>query len=136
MEIDRHVELLGALVDRPVFLEVEEFAVRHAVHHGALEAELGDGALEFVGGGLRVGGRQRCEGGEALRIGRADLGEAVVDLAGQIGGDIGRQLLGRRRAMRQHLDVDAGLVHLLEAQAAEIVEPSRRSRCRGRLRAR
>ena len=123
MEIDRHVELLGALVDRPEFLEVEKFAVRHAVQHGALEAELGHRALELVGGGLRVDGGKRGEGGEALGVGRADLGEAVVDLPRQVGGDVGTKLLRRRRAMREHLDVDAGLVHLLEAQAAEIEEP-------------
>ena len=67
MEVDRHVELFGALVDRPVFLAVEEFAVGHAVQHGALEAELGDGALELVGGGLRIDGGERREGREALR---------------------------------------------------------------------
>ena len=123
MEVDRHVELLGALVDRPVFLVVEEFAVGHAVQHGALEAELGDRALEFVGGGLRIDGGERREGGKALRVGRADLGQAVVDRARQVGRDLDRQLLGRGRAVREHLDVDAGLVHFLDAQGAQIVEP-------------
>ncbi len=122
MEIERHVELLGPLIDRPELFQVEKFAVRHAVDHGALEAELGHGALELVGGGLRVDGRQRGEGGEALGVGRADLGEPVIDLPRQLGGDIDRQFLRRGRAMRKQLDVDAGLVHVFQAQLAEVVK--------------
>ena len=97
--------------------------MRHAVQHGALEAELGHRALELVGGGFRIGGGQRREGGEALRVGRAHLGQAIVDRAREVGGDFDRKLLRRRRAVREHLDVDAGLVHFLDAQRAEIVEP-------------
>ncbi len=93
------------------------------MHHRALEAELGDGALEFVGRGLRVDGRQRREGRETLRVGGTDLGETVVHLARQVGRDIGAELLGRGRAVRQHLNVDAGLVHFLEPQAAEVEKP-------------
>src|SRR6476661_4033135 len=80
VEIDRHVELLGALVDRPELLEVEEFPVRHAVQHGALEAELCDSALELVRRGLWVGGGERGKGGKALGVGRANFGEAIVNL--------------------------------------------------------
>ena len=93
------------------------------MQHGALEAELGHRALEFVGRRLRIGGGERGEGGEPLAIGLAELGEAVIDPARDIGRDVGRQLLGRGRAVRQHLDVDAGLVHLLDAERAEIIEP-------------
>ena len=63
------------------------------------------------------------EGGEALGVGRADLGEAIVNLTGQVGGDVGTKFLGGRRAMREDLDVDPGLVHLLETQAAQVKEP-------------
>ena len=123
MEVDRHVELLGALVDRPELLVVEEHAAGQAVHHRALEAELGHGALELVGGGLRIVGRQRREGREALGMGGAGRGEPVVDAAHQRGRAVGRQLLRRGRAVRDHLHVDAGLVHLLDAQRAEIEQP-------------
>ncbi len=93
------------------------------MQHRALEAELGDGAFELVGGGLGVHGRQRRKGREAFRVGGADLGETVVHLARQVGCDIGAELLGRGRAVRQHLDVDAGLVHFLEPQAAKVEKP-------------
>ena len=93
------------------------------MQHGALEAELGHRALELVGGGFRIGGGQRGEGGKALRVGRAHLGQAVVDRAREVGGDFDREFLCRRRAVREHLDVDAGLVHFLDAQRAKVVEP-------------
>ena len=40
MQIDRHVEPVRPLEDRPEPLVVEEHVVGEAVDHGALEAEL------------------------------------------------------------------------------------------------
>ena len=93
------------------------------MQHRAFEAELGDGAFELVGRGLGVHGRQRREGRETFRVGGTDLGETIVHLARQVSCDIGAEFLGRGRAVRQHLDVDAGLVHFLEPQAAEVEKP-------------
>src|SRR6185437_12633533 len=123
MEVNRYIELLGAFVDRPELLEVEKLAIRHAVQHRALESELGNGAIELVSGGLRIDGRQGGKGGKTLGIGRANLGKSIIDLTGEAGGDVSSELLGGRRAVREHLDVDACRIHLLEAQAAEIKEP-------------
>ena len=131
MQIDRNVEPLGALEDRPEALVVEEDAVCQAVDHGALEAEL-DGAFELVGGGRGIARRQRCEGGEAPGM-RGNRGiEPVVDAPGQLDRDIGGDLLRGGRAVREHLHVDPGLVHLLDAQFAEVVETFRRCRRRAR----
>src|SRR5687768_11130457 len=52
----------------------------------------------------------------------AGLREAIVDAGDQRRAGVGGQLLAGRRAVRQDLDVDAGLVHLLDAQRAEIVQ--------------
>src|SRR6516225_851862 len=123
MEIDRHVKFLGTLVDRPEFLEVEELPVRHAVQHCPLEAEFGDRALEFARRGLGVGGWKRGETGKAVGVRCADLGQTIVNIACELGCDIGTELLSGWRAMRKDLDVDAGLVHLLETQAPQVIEP-------------
>ena len=123
MEIDRHVELLGALVDRPEPLVVEEHAAGQPVHHGALEAVLGHGALELVGRSLRIVRGQRREGREALGVGGAGGRQPVVGAANERRRAIGRKLLRRGRAMRDHLHVDADLVHFLEAKRAEIEQP-------------
>ena len=121
MQVERNVEPLGALVDRPEALVVEKGdAVLQPMHHGTLEPELGDAALELVGGRRRIGGRQRGEGGKPARVCLDGGMEPIVDAAGQIGSDVLRELLGRRRAVREHLDVDPDLVHLLDAQFTEI----------------
>ena len=52
-----------------------------------------------------------------------DRVQPVVDAARQGGGGFGRQFLRRRRAVRDHLNVDAGFVHFLDAERAEIVQP-------------
>ena len=116
MEIERHVERLGALEDRPEALVVEEHAVAQPVHHGADEAVLRHDALEFVGGRLGLGRRQRAERGKARGIGRHRRGEPVVDAARQHRPFVGVQALRRGRAVRQHLEIDAGLVHVLDAE--------------------
>ena len=60
----------------------------------------------------------------AKRCGLAGDGgvQAVVDAAGERSGGFGRQFLRRRRAVRDHLHVDADVVHLLDADAGEIVQ--------------
>ena len=123
MEIERHVERLGALEDRPEPLVVEEHAVAQAVHHGADAAEPGHRALELVGGFLGLGGRQGREGAEALGVGLHHAMHPVVALARHADRGLAGDALRRWRALRQHLVVDAGLVHLLETQRPQIVEP-------------
>ena len=123
MEIDRDVERFGAGIDRPELRPIEEFAVGEAVHHRALEAVLLDAALELVGGGVRHRGRQRGERRKPLRVLFHLRGEAVVDAPRQRNGGVGRQLLRRRRAKRQHLHVDAGGIHLGKADGVEVIEP-------------
>ena len=122
MQIDRHVEPFGALEDRPELLVVEEAAVGEAVNHRTLEAVLGHRALEFVGGGARIDGRQGREAGEARRTHGDSGGETVVDTLDERNRIVAAELLRRRRAVRDDLDVDARLVHVLDAQVAEIVE--------------
>ncbi len=123
VDVDRHVQRLRPLVDRPEPLVVVKEAAGQAVDHRALEAELGDGALQFVGRGARIGGRQHGEPGEAVGMGAHRRVEAVVDATRQRHAGCGIDRLQSRDRMRQDLQVDAGFVHLLEAQRAQIVEP-------------
>jgi hypothetical protein len=115
MQIDRHVELLGALEDRPEELLVQETALAQAHEHRALEAELGHRALKLVGGRLGVRHRQRREAGEARRV-LADLFvQIVIGTAGQWDRLVGIELVHCRRGLREHLHVDAGRIHLADA---------------------
>ncbi len=136
MQVERHVERLGALEDRPEALVVEKHAACQPVHHGALEAELGHRAFEFVGRRLGVGGRQHRKAGEAVGMGAHGLGEAVVGAARKAHRERGiLDPLHRRRAVRQHLHVDPGRVHLGDAALPDIVEARDDVRPAGRVHA-
>ena len=124
MQVDRHVQPCGPLEDRPEALVVEEDAVGEAVDHAALETKL-DGALQLVGGGRRVRRRQRRESGKALGMSADGRMQAVVDLPRERDRAVAGQLLGSGRAVRDDLHVDAGLVHFLQAQLAQVVEAPR-----------
>ena len=120
MQVDRHVERLGAREDRPEALIVDELPMREPVDHRALEAELFDAARKLVRGRGRIGGRQRREARIARRAGVLTIcGEPVVDAARELDRAVG-DLLQRGRRMRQHLDVDAGRVHVLQPRFAGI----------------
>ena len=121
MQVDRNVERLRALEDRPEPFVVEKDSIGEAVNHRPLEAELG-GALEFVRRRLGIAGRQRREGCKPRRVRGDDGVEAVIDAARDIDRFGAGELLRRGRAMGQDLHVDPRLVHFLEAHVAEIVE--------------
>ena len=121
MKIDRNVELLRALEDRPELREVDEFAIGQAVQHGSLESAI-DTALELVGGSLGQRRRQGGEGGEPRGIAVDGLRQPIVDAGSKWRRDIRRQLLRRRGAVRQHTDIDACRVHVGETVTAEAAQ--------------
>src|SRR3954467_9127266 len=106
VDIDRHIERLRALEDRPELAAVDEFAVGEAMDHGALEAELGHRALELVRRGAWIGARQRGERLEAAVRRAHRLAQPVVGAARYRRCAVRIEALRRRRAMREHLDVD------------------------------
>jgi hypothetical protein len=54
MNIDRNVQRLGGLEDRPEFLIVKIFALGVGIDDGAFKLEPCDGAFELLGSGLRA----------------------------------------------------------------------------------
>src|SRR3954454_15183921 len=81
VQVDRHVERLGARENRPIALVVDELALSEAVDHRALEAELLDAARKLIRRGRRIVGRQRRKTRVARRGRLHDLGEAIIDAA-------------------------------------------------------
>ena len=122
MQIDRHVERLGARQNRRVERIVEIAAAIVAVDVGALEAEFTHAARQFIGGGLRRAGRQRGEAGETLGVLAHGGGEQIVGVARKGDGVVAVQLLGAGIIQRQHLHRDAGFVHGGDAAIADIGE--------------
>ena len=112
---------------------VEEDPARQAIYHRPLEAELGDGALELVGRRVGVGSGQRGKSGERIGMGAHCLVEAVVGAARQRHGNFCIDLLEPWHRVRDHLQVDTGLVHFLQPQCAEMVQAPHSRRHRGRV---
>jgi hypothetical protein len=122
MDVDRHVEGCGALEDRAEFLVVHEAAVGEPHDHGAFEAELAHRAFQFVGGGLRVGRRQRGKAGETAGMRAHRLVQHVVGGTGELDGGFRVEVLRRRIVFGDHLEIDAGVVRGPDAQHAEVVK--------------
>jgi hypothetical protein len=55
MNIERRAQGGGGLEDRPVVGMVEISLAGPTEQHGAVQAELGHGAFQLAGGGLRMG---------------------------------------------------------------------------------
>jgi hypothetical protein len=106
---------LGAFEDWPKPFVIEEGAVREPVNHRALETELGR-AFELVRRRLGIAGGQRCEGSKAPWVGSNNHMQTVIDPPGQLDSLRAGELLCRGRTVREDLHIDAGLVHLAQAQ--------------------
>jgi hypothetical protein len=83
VEVERHPQRLGAGQDGPEELVVQAAAAVVAIDQGALEAVVAHHALELVGGGLRIRGRERGEPGKPVWMATHRLGERVVGVAGE-----------------------------------------------------
>ncbi len=82
-------------------------------------------ALQFIGRGLRIGRGDGGEGGEPVGVRAHRLGQAIVGDARQRHRGRRIHLLQSGIGVRQHLHVDPRLVHLLDAEAGQVVQPLR-----------
>src|SRR5580704_8881906 len=57
MQVNRHVQRLGAFEDSPILLVIEKLAANVTIDQGALEAELRNGSFQLF----------RCRGGVSRR---------------------------------------------------------------------
>jgi len=106
-----HVEFLDG---RQQIIElgcVQEPSLGVPIDDHAAEAQLGDRPVGFHDGGIRVLGGRRRQCVEPGGVRRNNFGAAVVDRPTEVGGVLGRDLLGSRRRDRQDLHVDARVVH-------------------------
>jgi len=78
MQIQRCIERLRGLEDRPEVGVVEIAVTRTPVEHGAVEPKFGDGSAEFGCRRVRIGGGQRCE--PCRRSGRWRTASASLSL--------------------------------------------------------
>ena len=120
MEIDRQLQRLRARQDRPEEPVVEIAPAMVAVDDDALEAVLGDHALEFRDRGRRIGDRQRGQPEKPGRMTPDGFGERSVGVSREGLRFLDVELLDAGRRQRQRLHVDAGGVHRRDAAVANV----------------
>ena len=132
LEVDGHVERLGASEQHVETRVVQKTAVGQAVDHGPAKAVRAHGALQFV---RRLGRGPHRQVGEArvtFGVPGDDPGEGVVGVAGKGDSLLARQQVRAGTCQREHLDRDAGGVQVGEPGRADFREPGLRGMHDGR----
>ena len=122
MQVDRQVLLLRLRQDGFEPWIVQESAVGGAVHQHAVEAELGRGAVQFLGRGFGFEQGKMSEAAKAGGMVGAGLGEGVVVGSGEIDAGLAGDQVGARAGDRQHLGGDPAGVHVGQTGVAEVGE--------------
>ena len=123
MDVDRGAERGGGLEDRPVVGVVEVALAGSAEEQRAVQAERDDRALELLCGRRGRRGCERREALEPVRMGVHELGDAVVCLDLQMRGLGGRKVVQTGRGERDHLNIQARLVHRRDPALPDLAEP-------------
>ena len=101
---------------------VEVLIARASAEHRPGEAKVGHRASKLARGLGGRRGRERGKAQEARGMGRDRRGQAVVRPDGEVDARPGSEVVQGGRGHREHLDVDAGLVHEREPARPEVVE--------------
>ena len=124
MDVDRHIELFRPRQQRRELGIVEKRAADRAADQGALEAERGDGALQFVRRRFRDARRQMRECGKAIGPLGDFFGKAVVEFLRKRDRLLAVELIGAGRdvdsGLRQHLHGDAVTIHVGEPAVTDV----------------
>ena len=103
MDVDWHVERLGAGEQRFVGRMIEVTALRGSLDERALEAEVAHRALQFIRRRVGIGRGQVREPRVAGRVRGHLVGEQIVGLPGPARGRARRQEVGARAGEGEHL---------------------------------
>jgi hypothetical protein len=122
VQVDRRVQVLRGLEDGPELRVVQVLALGVGVDDDAHQAELASAALDFLGRGGRVLGRDRGQPAEPVRVPSARLGQLVVGQRGHGDSAVPVQDLDARAGQRDDLPVDAGGVHVGDPPFAEVLQ--------------
>src|SRR5215472_10384109 len=112
---NHHAELLGFGPKWVEFGIRQLLAVDAAADQRAAQSEVFDGIFELRGGELRVLQGNRRQAGESVRLRCANFGELLVLQLDDLVGEIGFGLGPKDRIEAERLDVDALLIHRLDA---------------------
>jgi hypothetical protein len=111
---DAHTAAIAFLEERPVARIGERAAVDVRQKDDAVEPKLAQRAVELEKRCVRIIHRDRREALEARRMLRRQLGVGVVHQTRDLGLALRRREVHVRRREREHFDVDADAVHVVE----------------------
>jgi len=114
--------MVGNFKDREEARIVEKQASGCAIEKSAVEAEVGDAALQFnrCRGGVLHG--KGCKAAETCWMQTYRLGQFIIDVMGQRGGRLCIQCIETHRGQREHLKIDLRLVHVGNPSSVEVEE--------------
>ncbi len=107
--------LAEPLVDRKQFFAVEGLAVQIGKTAEAAQPQFIDRPLDLIERSLDIAGRQGEKSDEAFRMFACNRSDRVVGDARDLHCALAFEAIGARRGYRQHVDIDAQLVHMLKA---------------------
>ena len=122
MEIDRNSKMSGGLKDREEARIVKKKTIGGAIEESAVKSKACDTALQLS---RRRGGRLQGQRGKSAKtggMGTHRLGEFIVDIVGQRTRRIRIERIEAHRGEREHLEIDAGLIHVGNPSSAEVEE--------------
>jgi hypothetical protein len=132
MDVNRHGERGSALQNGQEGRVVQKAPAGRAEDHGAFQSERTNRTFEFIRGGSWLRHRQSGKRGKASGMSSDGGGYLIVGLLCQPHPLISDPLDCGWPIFREHLEIDAARVHLLQSQGAEVSKPGLSFRRHGR----
>jgi len=99
---------------------IEEMPIGRAIHHRTNKAVLFHRAMKLLCRIVGAQHRQRGKSCKAIGMFRASGGQIIVNLAGHGDAIRARHQIRAGAAIRQHFDINAGLIHQLQTLLADL----------------
>ena len=120
MEINRGIECLGTLEDRPEKFVIEIAAPNVTIDERPLETVITDRSLHFGGSGIGVRGRQCGKSAETSRMAAHGFPKDIIRFAREHSRLSGFELLCARGSKRQYLHIDVSGIHVRDPLVAKV----------------
>ncbi len=124
MDVYGHVQLCGSQENRPEAFVIDNIKTRAWKNHCADEAKLINAAAQFVRCGRGIGRRQGRERGEAIGLSLHHIRQIIVGITSERDCQACRKLLDTGCRNRQHLEIDAHLIHAGQPLLPDIQQPA------------
>src|SRR5690242_18321472 len=115
MDVNRQFVFRQALVNWEQLLAIQSLTVQISEAAETAQAELVDRALQLIERCLNIAGWQSEKSDEALGMLARNRRDRIVGNPGDLDSALALEPIGARRRDRQHMDVDAQLIHVFQS---------------------